>query len=722
MTKTYNYIYNGVPGSVNVTTTITQCEIGPPSGSAGIQTGTMSIITTLSAALPFQLQVRFLVDYTDLTAFGSNTINDQPVLLAMPANTTNHTFTNVQCFKRMQTPFREETWVYEFADQAQTQDVGSALAATVGQVVNVSCFGLPNGSISINATGGSGGYVFTWGDIGVGTSIRSSLPAGTYSVTVKDSSNAEVVINNIVVTQPTQIVANQTVNNVTCFGAPNGSIQLAPSGGTAPYTFSWSDGSTVQNRTGLSSGNYSVTIMDSAGCTRLVTMTLSQPSQIMITTQKEGRNVVNTITGGTSPYTYLWSDGVVTKDRTNIPDGTYSFTVTDANGCNQSTTILIETFKFFFSKNPIWLELQAENISTKPNLSFVCEVYLEEQYESGNFALKYASEQPARADGGTDFNVQQVLNAFLDSAVPAFGDDQVRLVGEGFKRFYLKYFEKFGTPPTAGPATTQDTYYVLFGGISEQEFAKNTFFETYLDEEKPFLTWTPAVQVIGNNQDSYLHFVVNNQQYTSLTLKATVRYEDLTSISQNVKSFPSSKPYELLRFPAGVKQLGLDVLNPAKKIKEYDLQLFSGAVELSQKKTYQVYPERRYYKKLIYRNSLGAWDHVLCLGRGKKSLSTKEESINRELGVGYGYSDREEETVSKVGELTGEFVIANLNGYQRAHLIDLAISERVYEQTASGYLAVGVKMNLDPEDDFENLEEIGLEIMYPLIRRYTPEL
>jgi len=722
MTKTYNYIYNGVPGSVNVTTTITQCEIGPPSGSAGIQTGTMSIITTLSAALPFQLQVRFLVDYTDLTAFGSNTINDQPVLLAMPANTTNHTFTNVQCFKRMQTPFREETWVYEFADQAQTQDVGSALAATVGQVVNVSCFGLPNGSISINATGGSGGYVFTWGDIGVGTSIRSSLPAGTYSVTVKDSSNAEVVINNIVVTQPTQIVANQTVNNVTCFGAPNGSIQLAPSGGTAPYTFSWSDGSTVQNRTGLSSGNYSVTIMDSAGCTRLVTMTLSQPSQIMITTQKEGRNVVNTITGGTSPYTFLWSDGVVTKDRTNIPDGTYSFTVTDANGCNQSTTILIETFKFFFSKNPIWLELQAENISTKPNLSFVCEVYLEEQYESGNFVLKYASEQPARVDGGTDFNVQQVLNAFLDSAVPAFGDDQVRLVGEGFKRFYLKYFEKFGTPPTAGPATTQDTYYVLFGGISEQEFAKNTFFETYLDEEKPFLTWTPAVQVIGSNQDSYLHFVVNNQQYTSLTLKATVRYEDLTSISQNVKSFASSKPYELLRFPAGVKQLGLDVLNPAKKIKEYDLQLFSGAVELSQKKTYQVYPERRYYKKLIYRNSLGAWDHVLCLGRGKKSLSTKEESINRELGVGYGYSDREEETVSKVGELTGEFVIANLNGYQRAHLIDLAISERVYEQTASGYLAVGVKMNLDPEDDFENLEEIGLEIMYPLIRRYTPEL
>lgn len=722
MTKTYNYIHNGVAGSVNVTTTITQCEIGEPSNSSGLQTGTMSIITTLSAALPFQLQVRFLVDYSILTSFGSNTISDQPVLLAVPVNTTNHTFTNVQCFKRTQSPFQEETWVYEFADQAVVQNTGSPLAATVGEKVNVSCFGLSNGSITINATGGSGGYVFTWGDIGVGTSIRSSLPAGTYSVTVKDSANNEVVVNNIVITQPSQIVANQTVTNVSCFGAANGAIQLAPSGGTAPYTFSWSDGSTVQNRTGLVSGNYSVTITDNAGCTRLVSMTLSQPAQITISTQKDKRNVVNTISGGTSPYTYLWSDGVITKDRTNIPDGEYSFTVTDANGCSQSTTILIETFKFFFSKNPIWLELQAQSIASKPNLSFVCEVYLEEEYESGTFALKYASEQPARVDGGTDFNVQQVLNAFLDSAVPAFGDNQVRLVSEGFKRFYLKYFEKFGTPPTAGPATTQDTFYVLFGGISEQEFAKQKFFDTYLDEVKPFLTWTPAVQVIGSDQDSYLHFVVNNQLFPAVQLKATVRYEDLTSISQNVKSFPSSKPYELLRFPAGVKQLGLDALNPAKKIKEYDLQLVSGTEELSQKKTYQVYAERRYYKKLLYRNSLGAWDHVLCLGRGKKSLSTKEESINRELTVGYAYSDREEETVSKIGELTGEFVIANLNGYQRAHLIDLAISERVYEQTASGYLAVGVKMSLDPEDDFENLEEIGLEIMYPPIRRYTPEL
>jgi hypothetical protein len=90
--------------------------------------------------------------------------------------------------------------------------------------------------------------------------------------------------------------------------------------------------------------------------------------------------------------------------------------------------------------------------------------------------------------------------------------------------------------------------------------------------------------------------------------------------------------------------------------------------------------------------------------------------------VGFAYSDREEETVSKLGTLTGQLVIATLNGYQRKHLTELAISEQVFEQTASGYLPVRVRFDFDPEDDFENLDEIGLDITYPTLRRYTPEL
>src|SRR5690606_36829623 len=219
-----------------------------------------------------------------------------------------------------------------------------------------------------------------------------------------------------------------------------------------------------------------------------------------------------------------------------------------------------------------------------------------------------------------------------------------------------------------------------------------------------------------------LHFVANNPAHSTLTLRATVHYSDSTSTTVTVKTVNNAKPFEVYRFPAGMGQLALARFNPAKSIQSYDLQLISGSNEASEKRTFRVHSGKKHYKKLLFLNSLGGWDTLLCFGRGKKTLRTSEETISRDLPVGFDYSDREEETVSKSGTLTGQLVIANLNGYQREHLIDLAISEKVYEQTESGYLPVQVKFDFDPADDFENLDEIGLDIIYPRIRRYTPEL
>ena len=716
MTKTYNYEYGGIPGSVDVTVSIGSCNI--VSGDPAL--GTVDISVTLSEALPFALWIYFEVENQIITGFGTSNTNYQ-IILTVPTGETSEEF-NEPCHEETSEPYRLETWNYEFIDQPATQIDGGPLSATES-VMDATCFGLPTGSITISATGGAGGYVYIWSDGGPNSPFRGSLPAGTYSVTVRDSAMTEVVISGIVVGQPSQIQLNQTLTPVTCFGGSNGAIATAPSGGSGSgYTFAWSDGSTAQNRSALSAGTYTVTVTDSSGCTRLFTINVTQPAQIQITVNKSGQNITNTISGGTAPYTYLWSDGSVLKDRTNLAFGVYSFTVTDANGCQQTTTIVIQEFKFFFSKNPIWLSLGVDDMITKPNLSFVCEVYLEDLYESESFNLKYSSEQPAKVDGSTDFNMQQVLNAFLDANVPVFGDSVVRFVSEGFKRFYLSYFEKFGEPPVPDDTTTNETFYVLYGGLSREEFAKQTFFDSYLDTVKPFLTWSPTTQPIAADQHSYLHFVVVNPVYSSLTMKATVFYSDNTSTAADVKVITPVKPFELVRFPAGVTQLALQALNPAKIITKYTLQLFSGEIALSELRTYEVYGVKRHYRKLLYLNSLGGWDHILCFGRGKQSLRTQEESISRDLPVGYSYSDREEETVSKSGRLTGQLVIATLNGYQRKHLIDLAISEKVFEQTATGYLPVKVEMDFDPEDDFENLDEIGLDIIYPTIRRYTPEL
>jgi len=716
-TKTYNYIFEGDPGSIDVTVLIGSCGI--PSGDPLVSN--LSIDASIPTPLPFALNIYISRQLDWIDSFGSGTFNSTDVFV-IPAGETTASVSR-ECYFERSSPYLREESFYEFIDQPEVQDVDAPLSVTLLSSTNASCFGTPNGSAQVEALGGVAPYSYAWSDGGPNSPARPTLLPGTYSVIVTDAIDNTFELTGIVISSPPQILSGSSVTPVTCFGGNNGAINLTPSGGSGSgYSFSWSDGSTLQNRSGLTAGTYQVTITDSDGCARLFTIIVSQPAQIQITVNKSGQNITNTVTGGTGPYTYLWSDGSTLKDRINIPFGVYSFTVTDANGCVQSTIIVVQEFKFFFSKNPIWLSLSVEDMISKPNLSFVCEVYLEDSYESESFNLKYSSEQPARADGTTDFNMQQVLNAFLDANVPIFGDSVVRFVSEGFKRFYLSYFEKYGEPPVPDDTTVNETFYVLYGGLSEQEFAKQTFFDSYLDTVKPFLTWSPTTQPIASDQHSYLHFVVVNPVFSSLTLKATVRYSDNTSVTADVKSISPVKNFELVRFPAGVQQLALQALNPTKIIVGYDLQLFSGTTELSEKRTYEVYGVKRHYRKLLYLNSLGGWDHILCFGRGKQSLRTQEETISRDLPVGYSYSDREEETVSKSGMLTGELIIATLNGYQRKHLIDLAISEKVYEQTATGYLPVKVKMDFDPEDDFENLDEIGLDIYYPKIRRYTPEL
>src|SRR5690606_19722507 len=106
-----------------------------------------------------------------------------------------------------------------------------------------------------------------------------------------------------------------------------------------------------------------------------------------------------------------------------------------------------------------------------------------------------------------------------------FGSIAAARVPEAFKRFYLRYYEKYGNPPVPAPSTQVETFYVLFGGLSEQEFAKQEFFENYLDSHKPFLTWQPKSIPVAVDQHAYLHFVANNPAASTLTLRAVIHYE-----------------------------------------------------------------------------------------------------------------------------------------------------------------------------------------------------
>ena len=212
---------------------------------------------------------------------------------------------------------------------------------------NVSCNGGANGTITTSVTNGTAPFTYAWSDGGVTTQNRTNLAAGTYTVTVTDA-NMATGTASIIITQPTAISLNTAQLNLACNGNAMGSIDLTVSGGTGAYTYSWTGGVTTQDRSGLSAGTYTVTVTDANACTKTISATITQPAAIVLST-----TVTNvcaggatgaidlTVSGGIPPYTYSWTGGATTQDRSNLTAGTYTVTVTDANGCTKTTSATV---------------------------------------------------------------------------------------------------------------------------------------------------------------------------------------------------------------------------------------------------------------------------------------------------------------------------------------------------------------------------------------------
>jgi len=215
-------------------------------------------------------------------------------------------------------------------------------------ISNVSCNSGNNGSICLSPAGGNTPYTFTWSS-GQSTSCISGLTAGTYSVILADASGCDDTLA-LTVTQPALLSVSITATNVTCNGSGNGSANATVSGGTTPYTYSWSNGSSFPTIVGLSPGNYSLTVTDQKGCTATSTVSITQP--VALTTTVASSNITcNSIcngtatlsaSGGSTAYSYSWlAGGQTTSTISALCVGNYFGTVTDANGCTSSQTVSI---------------------------------------------------------------------------------------------------------------------------------------------------------------------------------------------------------------------------------------------------------------------------------------------------------------------------------------------------------------------------------------------
>lgn len=224
-----------------------------------------------------------------------------------------------------------------------TVEIDSLPVATVAGITNANCFGESNGAINITATG-NGPFTYSWSDNSTNEDL-TGVAAGTYSAMVMDAYNCMATLSNLSVTEPTALTPTpDSVINVSCNGGSNGGIYISVAGGTAPYTYLWSNGSTNQDATGLTAGIYTGTITDNHGCTfASPQVPITEPAAINVTVDSVMNNACNgdqsgrvyiTASNGTAPFSYTWSNGSTNEDLSGVVGGTYTVTVADANGCS----------------------------------------------------------------------------------------------------------------------------------------------------------------------------------------------------------------------------------------------------------------------------------------------------------------------------------------------------------------------------------------------------
>ena len=240
----------------------------------------------------------------------------------------------------------------------------SALTLNALSQTNVSCNGGSNGAAQVNpASGGAGGYTYNWtpgNPTGDGTTSVTGLTAGTWTCTVTDA-NSCTTTRNFTITQPTAIsLTALSQTNVACNGGTNGAAQVNPaSGGAGGYTYNWTPGNPTGDGTtsvtGLTAGTWTCTVTDANGCTNATNFTITQPTALTLNALSQtnvacnggsnGAAQVNPATGGAGGYTYNWTPGNPTGDGTTsitgLTAGTWTCTVTDANGCTNATNFTI---------------------------------------------------------------------------------------------------------------------------------------------------------------------------------------------------------------------------------------------------------------------------------------------------------------------------------------------------------------------------------------------
>lgn len=271
-----------------------------------------------------------------------NSGGNAPFSIAWPDGSTSFLNTNVPASTNF-------TYTITDADLCETirdvyvNDPDLIVITIVGD--DLSCYGTNDGVANAsNTVGGVPPFSYSWAN-GSHTATISNLAAGNYRVTVVDD-NGCAANNSVVIAEPDDIIINLDVTDANC-GVSGGQISTVVGGGVGGYTYVWSNGSSMNNLSGLIPDDYTITVTDSNYCTKSATASVGRTGDIIANISVEqpiscagipdgvihGGSV-----NGVMPLTFNWSNGSTSEILSSISAGTYYLTVTDNWGCSGSVS------------------------------------------------------------------------------------------------------------------------------------------------------------------------------------------------------------------------------------------------------------------------------------------------------------------------------------------------------------------------------------------------
>ncbi|MCB0543086.1 MAG: gliding motility-associated C-terminal domain-containing protein, partial [Saprospiraceae bacterium] len=207
-----------------------------------------------------------------------------------------------------------------------------------------SCFGTPDGQITVEAQGGTGQLSYLWNDPNAQIdSVATNLPVGVYTVTVSDGNGCSATAS-AGITEPSALTVTLSHTDVSCFNGSDGTVTANTFGGTGPFTYTWNTPQSDQKITDLPAGTYFVTVMDANGCTTTANTNITEPAtavEVMVTQtvfacfgENNGAATAIAMGGNGSPFNYQWSNNQIGPNATGLAAGTITVTATDSKGCS----------------------------------------------------------------------------------------------------------------------------------------------------------------------------------------------------------------------------------------------------------------------------------------------------------------------------------------------------------------------------------------------------